>query len=661
MRLMSLTLNNFKGIKSFALDAQGQDIDVYGDNATGKTTLADAFMWLLFDKDSQNRKDFEIKTLGPDGEPEHGLEHSVEAVLELENGKRITLKKVFKEKWTKKRGSATAEFTGHTTDHFVDGVPVKKKEYDEYISNIAREDIFKLLTNPMYFNEHLHWQDRRNLLLQICGDISDEEVIASDAKLSKLPEILQGRKLEAHRKVILARRSEINSELKKIPVRINEAELALPDISTINNPDALDEDIKLLLESIQNKSQELARLDSGGEIAEKTKQLREIEAEIIQLQSETRDKNDAEIRKYQDQASKIREQVLTFQVNISNCKSNNDRQRKEIESLNEQMGKLRDKWHELAGEEFQEPEQSDVCPTCGQTIPEEQIREAVEKAQAEFNRQKAEKLGSINAEGKQLKAQADEIQAEIEKTKQNIADYEEKLKQEKTTLKAFESKIEALRRDAESQEEDPAVGLKLKEKAIVEQEIESLKAGNTEAREKVVEGIQELEEILSTLEECQAKVKMRGDIEKRIEELKAQEKKLAAEYERLEGELYLTEEFIRQKVSLLEERINSKFEMARFKLFNVLVNGAVEECCETTYGGVPFGSLNNGARINVGLDIIRTLAKHYNFYPPIFIDNREAVTSLIDMGDQQVISLIVSEKDKELRVEIEGEEEKEVA
>jgi hypothetical protein len=154
---------------------------------------------------------------------------------------------------------------------------------------------------------------------------------------------------------------------------------------------------------------------------------------------------------------------------------------------------------------------------------------------------------------------------------------------------------------------------------------------------------------------------MRGDIEKRIEELKAQEKKLAAEYERLEGELYLTEEFIRQKVSLLEEKINSKFEMARFKLFNVLVNGAVEECCETTYQGVPFSSLNNGARINVGLDIIRTLARHYNFYPPIFIDNREAVTSLIDMGDQQVISLIVSEKDKELRVEIEGEEEKEVA
>ncbi|NLM08491.1 MAG: ATP-binding protein [Clostridiales Family XIII bacterium] len=125
MKLNSLKLQNFKGIRQFELDAQGGDISVFGDNATGKTTLADAFMWLLFDKDSSNRKDFQIKTLGPDGEPEHGLEHTVEASLQLPNGKQLTLKKVYAEKWTKKRGSATAEFTGHTTDHFIDGVPVQ--------------------------------------------------------------------------------------------------------------------------------------------------------------------------------------------------------------------------------------------------------------------------------------------------------------------------------------------------------------------------------------------------------------------------------------------------------------------------------------------------------------------------------------------------------
>ena len=119
--------------------------------------------------------------------------------------------------------------------------------------------------------------------------------------------------------------------------------------------------------------------------------------------------------------------------------------------------------------------------------------------------------------------------------------------------------------------------------------------------------------------------------------------------------MYLTEEFIRTKVRLLEDRINSKFKMARFKLFEVQVNGALAETAETMYNGVPYSNLNNGARINVGLDIIRTLAKHYNLYPPIFIDNRESITELIDVSPQQTISLIVSEKDQKLRVELKEE------
>src|SRR5690606_17889709 len=157
MKILNLKLQNFMGIKNLELKFNGQDANVYGTNAAGKTPCFSAFMWLLFNKDSQNRSDFEIKTLGPDGEPEHGLEHSVEAVLELEDGQQIALKKVFQEKWQKKRGSATAEFTGHTTDHFIDGVPVQKKEYNAKIAEIADEQIFRLLTDPRYFNEVLHW------------------------------------------------------------------------------------------------------------------------------------------------------------------------------------------------------------------------------------------------------------------------------------------------------------------------------------------------------------------------------------------------------------------------------------------------------------------------------------------------------------------------
>src|SRR5690606_3291531 len=214
------------------------------------------------------------------GKPIHNLKHEVEAELELDDGRRIVLRKVYQEKWTKRRGQAQREFAGHTTDHYVDGVPVKKSDYDALIADIADEKLFRLLTDPTYFNEHLHWQDRRKLLLEVCGDVTDEEVIASDPQLKDLPQILQGRSLEDHRKVILARRTEINKELDRIPVRIDEVQRALPDLSDLDREALLAERDRLQAER-QAKEQERARIEAGGEIAELQRRLAEIRTAML--------------------------------------------------------------------------------------------------------------------------------------------------------------------------------------------------------------------------------------------------------------------------------------------------------------------------------------------------------------------------------------------
>lgn len=233
MKLLHLNLRNFKGIRDFSLESKGQDILIYGDNATGKTTLFDAFIWLLFDKDSQNKKDFNIKTLDEMGQVHHGLDHSVEGVFEI-NDVRIKLKKIYSENWKKPRGSAEKVFSGHTTDYFIDDVPAQKKEYDAYIDDLVDEKIFRLLTDPAYFNEQLNWQDRRKILLEVCGDIEDREVINSDDQLKSLPEILRNRTLEDHRKVIATKRKEINEELEKIPVRIEATFKFIPDLPDLS-------------------------------------------------------------------------------------------------------------------------------------------------------------------------------------------------------------------------------------------------------------------------------------------------------------------------------------------------------------------------------------------------------------------------------------------
>ena len=650
MKIQNLTLRNFKGIKDISLDFQGRSATITGDNGTGKTSLADAWNWLLFNKDSLNRSDFEIKELDSDGNVvQHGLEHEVSAILSLDN-REISLCKVYSEKWTKKKGSANKVFTGHQTEHFIDGVPVKKGEYQTAIAGIIDEDTFHLLTNPRYFNDCLNTKQRRDFLFRICGDVTDEDVIASKKELSELLTILKGKNTDDHHKIVKARMAEINKELDKIPARTDEAKRAQPELPTFDIA-AIEKDKATVEEQIQLKNQELARITAGGEVAEKTKQLREIEAEIARLSTEAYRRHDDKIRKLQEQMAHSRAGMMDKNTRIPVLQRANNEREKEIESLVERMAIFRDRWRSIADTEFQEPETDDFCPTCGQALPAEQIEQARSKAKADFNRRKAEDLQTINEEGKIMKEKVDAIRADYADAVKQIEALQTEIGNTEATIRVFEEKVEALRLEAEKTEDDPAVGLKLREKKIVEDEIRKLEAGSSGAKEKVESGIRELNVMLESLEESKAKIEMHDEQEKRIQNLMDEQQRLAAEYEGMERELNLCENFIRTKVSMVEKKIRGRFKLARFKVFNVLVNGGLDDCCVTTFDGVPWDKgLNNGAQQIVGIDIINTLSEHFNFVAPIFVDNAESVTKLPETK-AQVIRLVVSEPVKKLKVE----------
>ncbi|MGN7403501.1 AAA family ATPase [Cytobacillus praedii] len=648
LSLLTLNLRNFKGIQQFALDANGQNIKGFGDNGTGKTTLFDGFNWLLFDKDSQNKKEFSIKSLDIGGKEKHMLEHEVEGVFSLD-GKRIVLRKVYSEKWTKKKGSATSDFTGHTTDYFIDGVPTKKKDYEDFIKLIVQEDIFKLLTSPSFFNEQVKWQDRRKTLLELCGDLTDEEVIASDKSLSSLPSILAGRTIENHRKVIAARRAEINKELDKIPVRIDEIQRSLPELHGLDKQ-SLETKISTVNAEIDEKMTQVSSIRNGKTISDKQKAIQEIEIELMQIKRDH--DSDSKDQIYQLRARIQEEQsnvsILNSKVeNIKNSKRYND---ESIYRVDDSLQQLRQEWHEVNDKEFVHTDACE-CPACGQALPEEQITSAKEKALSQFNLTKSKRLEEINLKGKQGKEQKEKLLSdnekltkEYEKLKDQIAEKQELLLKLNGQLQQSESLVTDIL-------DNPAYVTKLQEKQGVEAEIQQFREMSEGAVQDIQFEIIQLKQKRDQLQGDVGKFALVDQSNRRIDELLLQEKELASEYEKLEHELYLTEEFIRTKVNLLEEKINSKFKYARFKLFKSQINGGLEECCETIYGGVPYsGGLNNAARINVGLDIINTLSEHYGFFAPIFIDNAEAVTKLIDTK-AQTISLVVSEKDKHLRVE----------
>ncbi|MBY0117893.1 AAA family ATPase [Paenibacillus xylanexedens] len=650
--LTSLTLRNFKGLRDFVLEADGRSVSAYGDNATGKTTLFDGFVWTLFGKDSQNRSDFEIKGLDEAGKvAERGIEHEVEAVLMVDRRRR-SFKKVYYEKFTKKRGSAIAESNGHTTDYYVDGVPVKQGQYKAEVDGLISEDIFKLLTSPSYFNEILKPDARRKVLLEICGEMTDAEIIASSKQLAPLTDILGDRSLEDHRKVIAARRTEINKELEKIPVRIDEARRSMPDVSDLD-AELLQEDIDTMRGRVDAKTAELQRIQSGGELSSKELRLREIKAELTDIKQRVQADGLQAVTDQRGVVLQLRREASDLHARITSDRLETEQYKRLITRAEGQASRLREEWHAANELEFpvHEHDHDDNCPSCGQVLPADQVQAAKDKAWADFNLNKSKRLERISEDGKLAAAEVRTLKHSMFDLEESIKNQQEKFDAKQNEASLAEATLERLLAGVADPADNAEYQAKQREGETVSAEIEQLRSSAADAMSKVQAEIRLIRSQVDDLEADKAKLATVAATKVRISELEQQERKLAAEFEKLEHELFLTEEFTRTKVSMLESKINSKFRYARFRLFEEQINGGLKDVCKTLYNGVPYeGGLNNAARINVGLDIINTLGQHYGFSAPIFVDNAEAVTQLIDT-DAQVIRLVVSEGDKKLRLE----------
>lgn len=657
--LVKLILKDFQG-GNFTLSANGKDVYCYGENASGKTRLVSGFSWLLFNKDALGRSDFSIKNLDAEGEPEHNLQHSVEAVLDV-NGEQIILKKTLSEIWQKKRGSSKATFTGHTNEFYINGVPTQKKLFDEKVAEIAGpEETFRLLTSPTVF-PNLPWQRQRSLLMDVVGDLSDADVIASNDKLSSLPAILGKRTIDDIRKIIAVRRTEINKELPSITVRIDEVRRGLPDVTGIDRKKS--EQAVAHFETVLNDSKlRLQGVDTGGNIADLTKKLSGLNADLRKMEDAHRTGSLVTLNRLNQQRSEVEAMANASRKRGPVIDGDLKQKDGQVQHLHSDLSRLRGQWTAVDAEIFKNTISdtiSDTCPACGQSLPPERVEAAREKAlaarekaRADFNYSKAEGLGEINQKGKDLKDQRDRLQGEIEALKKEREIVSLRLPDEERVLKTLIEARDALKRSSEDFSGVPGRDALLSQVSEIEAQIKAERDGKAQDVEKIRA---EIAALAGELSGNKLKVQFFLDRERgegRIEELKIEEKKLGTEFEKLEGELYLIEQFIKTKVSMLTDRINGKFEVVRFKLFNVLINGGIEDCCEITVNGVPFnGGLNSAARTQAGADIIRTLQQHFGMRAPVFVDNRESVSEIPEMGCQ-VVSLVVSPKDLTLRVEI---------
>ncbi len=655
MKLLTLKLENFQGLKAEEFQLDGQSASIYGDNATGKTTVFNAITWLLFDKVSTGAKNFTPKTKGPDGDL-HYLDHAVEAAFRMDDGRIVTLRKVFHENYKKKRGSATEEFDGHSVDFYIDGVPTKEKEYiATLLAFCGNAEKMKMLTMPNYFPEELPWDARRRILLEICGGVSDNDVINSTQELKELPRFLlmpgttnQYYTVDEYKKIAGAKKTDINKQLQDIPGRIDEAQRAIPDTVGINTA-AIDRKIKELTEQKSQLEAEKAQAINGdittatirNQIAEANAKLAEARAAYATQTSSLNEGTYTAI-------NGIKSKQIAVKNRLQDAKNDLERTQRAVERLKSHRESLISDYMAVQAETWDET--NETCPTCHRLLPEEDIQRLREA----FNLQKSRRLEAINVQGQK------------EASKEMIAEQEAKIKELKAQIKEdaqriedYEQQISALQRKLqtpvpfESTEEYARITAQIA--AYREEERDKGKHINSIV-EDLTNRIQALYSAIREQQELKARLDIAAGQKERIAELEKREKTLSAQYEEIEQGVYLCELFIKAKVGLLTERINSKFQSVRFRLFQEQLNGGVKEDCEVmipTEGGrmVPFAFANNAARINAGLEIIDTLSRHWNLTMPVFVDNAESVTRLIQI-DTQVIRLVVSEQDKALRLEV---------
>jgi DNA repair exonuclease SbcCD ATPase subunit len=652
IKLESIMLRNFKGVRDLTLTLSGRDAIVSGPNGAGKTTIVDAFLWLLFSKDSEDRGQFEVKTLDSKNKPIHNLEHKVEAVLVVD-GKRVTLRKLLKEIWTKPRGKAQQEFSGHTTDYWINEEPVKAKEYQVFIDNLIDVEKFRLITNPLYFSTKLHWEKRRETLLRICGEISADAIIAAGgADLEGLEELLGDRTVSAVKKVVSDKRKMANDELEKIPAQIDAVSRTLPTLLDDYAP------VQEELEDCHRKVTELdAQMQNASKalepIREKGRELGRLEQEqaglLSKLERDTKNALDDNRRRNEQVETELKVAESNL-VSVLNQLSRSKAQKAEAEAL---VTKLRAEYEEEFRASFAEPSADElVCNSCGQNLPTEKRDEMISNARNRFDTKRTDAIASVTARGHIAKDALDELTAEIEETEKQYSEALS-LRDRKKNICELNRMAEENTKPAESVDhtknpEYIALGVKITAlRAELDTPVDD-DTGTISVQRRAVN--ERIEELVNKLSERDAFAKSN----KVIEELTARERELSDLIAEYDGQLFMLEEYIRLEAELLEGNINAQFKTLSFKLFKEQINGGLTPTCEALIDGVPFSEANTAGQFNAGMEIIDTLCKLYEVNAPVFVDRCESINVLTPIESQVIRMVVVNENDMALALGMPG-------
>lgn len=640
MNLKEISISQFKGVMSLSENNLNDVVNISGDNETGKTTIATGIIWCLFGKDIEGRSNFEIMPLDSDNVMVPQMEPTVFLEFDIE-GRNKTFKRTMKQKWVKRRGQETAIFDGSCeTEYFVDDVPMKQKDFNEHVSDLCNEDVFRCITLPTYF-PLLEWKKRREIITSIVGNVDVEKV---NKDFTDLVEKLNGRKIEDYRKVIALEKRGYKDEKERIPEGIKasqkflEGEEIWPKIERKISNKLLE--IENIEKKITNKSSVLDQYNETLEKnAEKVRLLNQEKQTCIDNWTKgVRDKS----RKLQIEISSIESNVYHIKEDIKRINNSISSDEDAIELSNDKITDYKGKreanklnWIDVDKSKFKKPEDG-KCGSCGQDIilSDDEAKKLREK----FNLDKANELERIENDNKPLIDKTEFEEKESKRLVDHIADEEKSIEKMSRTLDRIEKTLEDLNK---SFSEIDLSTLESEAKLLpnyLAKEAEINDITNEEAPSvDVSEFTSEKQSVQIEIDELRTRLNKRDTIDQANENISTYEarfKELAQKIVTLEGLEFQTEQYEKALISDLETKVNEKFTGVQFKMFETQINGGIKPTCIILINGVPYESANTAAKIQSGIQIINVLSDFYNVTAPILIDNRESVIEIPETKSQ---------------------------
>lgn len=646
MKLLKITLANFKGHKLRSVEFSPTITRIYGANGTGKTSIFDGFCWLLWQKDSDDRTQSGTVSFypfdpGKQGEVLHNVVVSVEAVLEIDGAQHV-LCRTMQEKWTTPNGTELPRFTGNETKLYIDGLAVKANQFDAFVKENINPELFKLTSNPWYFPT-LHWKEQRRILMELAGDISNDDVLAADASLEPLRNELASRKPEDCKKLWQQQQKAAVKDLEKTVLLINENRKHLPQIENEAEVKAdLEAQRLVLMKPLEKAMQEKADILSGTAISKKQAEAKVLEANLDVIRAEQREKIAAVRKPFDEQIAALEAEAKTAAETVKPYRQTVVNLDNAIRENEEKLKVLQDSWQAVDAEEF-----NDICPCCHRPYPPEQIADQ----RAAFNRSKAERLEKIEADGNAL----------FDKNEENKAQRDAAMK-EVQRLSKLDLEMPDKRSEIMKQREEAVQALPpMENRQDWFEASEDLKRINHEIEELHIDVKLKLMDAEKAIESAQKPV---GDIDVRLAEIKAaeatralitdytrQQQTLREQHDELALKLSLIKKFDEIKAVMTTEKVKAILPGMDFKLFNYNnTNEGYTETCELVKDGKPYTNLSVGEKSAIGCELIAAISKHYGVSNPVWVENAEGITIDLEIIGQAIM-LIASKPDKTLRIE----------